>query len=491
MSELAIPTRGRDKAELFRAMEAMRSADADWRDGRTFSLVYFPGEEHYEFLKKAHNLYFSENGLNPMAFQSLRRMEAEVVRMTANMLHGGSQAVGTMTSGGTESILLAVKSYRDRARSGRQRVEAPEIIAPSTIHPAFDKAAHYFGMRLRLAPVDASHRADVDAMRRLVNKNTVLIAASAPQYPHGVLDPIADVGALAQEKGLPFHVDACIGGFMLPWVEHLGYPVPPFDFRIKGVTSMSADVHKYGLAAKGASVVVYRDMSYLKHQFFISTDSPSGIYASPTMLGTRAGGSIAAAWASMNALGQEGYVDHARRAMQARKQLEEGIRRIPELEILGEPVMTILSYGAKDPSFGLYAVADQLQDRGWNVDRQQKPESLHLTITSHHLGVVDEYLTDLESAVAYVRAHPEVKSRGQAAMYGMMAKVPFRGMVGKSVEKIMEKMYGPDALELDMDKIGEDDEGLVNKLVQRYGGKVLDVFDKLGAARASLRRKKR
>jgi glutamate/tyrosine decarboxylase-like PLP-dependent enzyme len=484
----SIPKQGRDKAELLQSMEELKKGDADWRHGRTFSMVYFGGEEHLALIKEAHDLFFSENALNPMAFKSLRRMELEVVQMTASMLHGGPEAVGTMTSGGTESILMAVKACRDRARKLKPWIKAPEIVAPTTVHVALDKAAHYFGLTLRYAKTGADLRADVDDMRRLVGPNTVMLVASAPQYPHGVVDPIGEIGALAEEKGIPLHVDACIGGFMLPFVEKLGYPVPTFDFRVPGVTSMSADVHKYGLAAKGASIVVYRDMSYLRHQFFVSTDWSGGIYASPSMTGTRPGGPIAAAWAAMMSLGEEGYLDHARRAMSATKKLRDGIGKIPALEVLGDPTMSNVSNASRDKGVSIYAVADQLQDRGYSVDRQQKPECIHVTLTSHHDDKIDGYVADLAEAVEVVRKNPEIKSRGNAAMYGMMAKVPFRGMVKHSVERVMESMYGPDAADDTGEIGGGKNDGPILRALTKYGGVALGVLDKWEDLRSKLSR---
>ncbi len=479
-SPLTIPSVGRDKAELLRAMESFREDDADWRDGRTFSLVYHAGDEHLAFLKQAHNLYFSENGLNPMAFKSLRRMELEVVRMTASMLHGGPEVVGTMTTGGTESVLLAVKAYRDMARKERPRVKRPEIVAPETVHVALDKAAHYFGLTIRYAPIGKDYRVDVEAMRRLVNDRTVMLVASAPQYPQGVVDPIEDVGRLAQDVGLPLHVDACIGGFMLPWVERLGYAIPRFDFRVPGVTSVSADVHKYGYAAKGASVLLYRDMRYLRHQFFVSTDWSGGVYASPTMPGTRSGGAVAAAWGAMMAMGVDGYLDHAKRAMDVTRQLRDAIGAIDGVEVLGDPHMTLLACGSTDRRVDVYAVADQLENAGWAADRQQRPASIHTTLTSNHAPVIDQYIEDLQSAVEYVRETPGTKSRGRAAMYGMMAKAPMRGMVKGSVLDVMERMYGKDALRPGADEVS-DGGGLVGSVARRFAGPLLGVMDRASA----------
>lgn len=492
MAERAIiPEKGRDHEDVLATMEAFRRGDADWKDGRTWSLVYYAGEEHHELLKKAHHLFFTENALNPMAFKSLKRMEAEVVQMTASMLHGGPESCGTMTTGGTESILMAVKAARDRARALKPWIRRPEIVAPRTIHVAFDKAAHYFGLRLRHADVGPDHRADVASMRRLVTRNTVLIAASAPQYPQGVIDPIEEIGALAAERGVPFHVDACIGGFVLPWVEKLGYPLPPFDFRVPAVTSMSADLHKYGFAAKGASVVVYRDMSYLRHQFFVATDWPGGIYASPSMTGTRAGGPIAAAWASLVAMGQEGFLDHTRRAMEAARKLQDGINAIPELGVLGAPAATLVTWGARDEAISVYAVADQMEARGWSVDRQQRPSSVHCTVTSNHLSIIDDYVRDLRESVAHVKAHPEIAQSGNAAMYGMMAKVPFRGMIKKSVRKVMEGLYGPRALAPDPAEIAAQDDGPVARLLQQHGPKLNAILDTIEAAKDRVKGRRR
>lgn len=474
----AIPKHGQDKEELLGTLERYKAHDADWHSGKVFSLVYHAGDEHLAFLKKAHNLFFSENGLNPMAFKSLKRMEAEVVQMTASMLHGGPETVGTMTSGGTESILLAVKSARDRARKLKPWIKEPEVVAPTTVHVAFDKASHYFDVKLRYAKVTSDLVADVDDMRRLVGPNTILLVGSAPQYPHGMIDPISDIGALAEEKGIPLHVDACVGGFILPWVEKLGYRIPSFDFRVPGVTSMSADVHKYGYAAKGASTILYRDMSFLKHQFFVSTDWSGGIYASPSMPGTRSGGAIAAAWAALMAMGEDGYLDHARRAMNAARALREGIATIPELEVLGDPPATIVTFGSREKKVGIYVVGDRLEAAGWTVDRQQKPECIHCTLTSNHEAVVPLYIEALRDAVAHVKAHPEERGKGNAAMYGMMAKVPFRGMVKHSVEKVMEQMYGPDALaDLDQATSGESSGPLLRAL-SKYGGVALGVLDR-------------
>ncbi len=476
-----IPREGRLPDAILADLAELRKDDAQWRDGKVFSLVYDGGEAHQDLLKRAYTLYFSENGLNPMAFKSLRRMEADVVKMTLGMLNAKEDAVGTMTSGGTESILLAVKAARERAskRGGRGFLGGkPELLVPKSIHVAFDKAAHYFGLEIRHVPLEDDFRVNVGALRAMVNRNTVLIAASAPQYPHGVIDPIEQIAAIARKKEIPFHVDACIGGFVLPWIERLGEPVPRWDFRVDGVTSISADLHKYGYGAKGASIIAYRDMSYMKHQFFVATDWPGGIYASPSMPGTRPGGAIAAAWAALNGLGQEGYLRLTRRTLEAKKKLIAGIDGIPGLVVLGKPQSTIVSYASLDPTLDIYAVADALEDRGWSVDRQQRPNSIHCTLMAKHADIMDAYLADVRAAAAEVRADPSRKSRGNAAMYGMMAKVPFRGMVRKGVERVMESMYGADGSDLDVSRA---EGGPVMKKLQEYAPKAFELFDAVKA----------
>ncbi|MCA9539821.1 MAG: aspartate aminotransferase family protein, partial [Myxococcales bacterium] len=450
MSAVRIPDVGRGHDELLAEMDLMRQGDVDWRGGRTWSMVYHGGDAHHAFLKQASNLFFSANGLNPLAFKSLKRMEAQVVRMSADMLHAPADAVGTMTSGGTESILMAVKAARDYARRTRPWIRRPEIVAPKTLHVAFDKACHYFGLRRRNVPVDENWRVDVKALEKAITRNTVLIAASAPQYVNGSVDPIEEIGAIAAKRKIPFHVDACFGGFILPWLEDLGHPLPVFDFRVPGVTSMSADVHKYGYAPKGSSVVIYRSMRLLRHQFFVTTDWPGGIYISPSMQGSRSGAMIAAAWASMMAMGRDGYRRLAGEAMAAANQLREGIAAIDGIEVLGLPHSTVVTWAASDGGPDVYAIADRMESKGWSVDRQQYPASVHCTVNASNGPVVELYLSDLAEAVAYVRAHPEASREGDAALYGMMARVPVRGLVKEGVLKIMEQLYGPDSEEPDL-----------------------------------------
>jgi len=441
-----IPTQGRDVDAVLADLRAKDTGDAKWREGRVFSLVYLmaeghAGEEHEQIVARAHALYASTNLLNPMAFTSLRQMEREIIEMAAGLFHAPETAVGTVTSGGTESILCAVAAYRDRARKRRPWILWPEMVVPTTIHPAFDKAAHYFGVKLVKVPVGPDFRADVRAMAKAITWKTIALAASAPQYAHGVVDPIEELGALAKRKRLPLHVDACVGGFLLPWLEQLGRPIPTWDFRVPGVTSISADLHKFAYAGKGASTLTWRSIDDMRHQIFVATDFPGGIYASPTILGTRPGGPIAAAWATLQVIGADGYRDLATKAADAADRLRAGIKAIPGVTVLGNSDSTIVSYAAIGAD--IYAVADRMEARGWTVDRQQRPASIHLTVMAGHATIVDEYLADLRASLDEVRANPKLAKTGTAPMYGMAAKMPVRRLVAANVRKVIADLYTP------------------------------------------------
>ncbi len=438
VSTVKLPAGGTPAEQVLRQMGDLRVHDANWREGRTWSLVYYPGEEIYDFLKKAYTMFMSENGLNLAAFPSLRKFETEVVAMTADMLGGGPEAAGTMTSCGTESIIMAVKTYRDKARAERPEITRPEMILPETAHPAFEKAAHYLDVRPVRIPVGPDFRADVGAVRKAISENTILIVGSAPAYPHGVIDPIGDLAALAAERGIGCHVDSCLGGFLLPFIRKLGYPVPDFDFRVPGVTSISADVHKYGFAAKGASTIIYRDKSLRLHQFYIYTEWSGGIYAHPTMTGTRPGGAIAAAWAIMNHLGEEGYLRLADNIMKTSKKLMEGINSIPGLYILGRPDMSVFAFTSD--TMDIYALGDAMDARGWHLDRQQRPPCLHMMVTPAHEKIADQFISDLGECALAVAEKKSAAPGGTAAMYGMMGTLPDRGVIKDFVLNFMDDL---------------------------------------------------
>jgi len=476
---LPFPQKGKSKTEVLAAMEKARSKDVRWQDGKAFSLVYYAGEQVAELVKEAYLLYFSENALNPTAFPSLRRFEAEVISMCASLLGGDENVTGTMTSGGTESLLMTVKTAREWGRANKLGVDHPEMVLPSTAHPAFEKAADYFGVQPVHVPVGEDFRAQVDLMEAAITSNTILMVGSAPSYPQGVVDPIAELAAVARRHDILFHVDACVGGFMLPFVRKLGYPVPDFDFRVPGVTSISADLHKYGYAAKGASVILYRGRDLRLHQFFVHTDWAGGIYASPAMAGSRPGGAITAAWAVLNYLGEEGYLEIVRQVMEATDRLKHGIAEIEGVHIFGNPEMSVVALGSDQ--FNIYEIGDEMTLKGWYMDRQQFPASLHVTLNHAHAKIIDDFLLDLAAAVRkahrpsfhqirdgillrlarfLIRLLPEKwvsKLMGKAAtflggedaslpqrsaaMYGMMGTLPNRGDLRTLVLDLLDQMF--------------------------------------------------
>ena len=405
-----LPKKGVPRDELFARMRERKDKDADWRAGRTWSLVYPAGEEVDSILHEANELYLYENALNPFRFPSLREMEVEVVDITTGLLNAPEGAGGAMTSGGTESIIMGMKTARERARAERS-VTRPELLAPFSAHPAFAKAALYLGMKLVQIPLRDDYRADPAAAAGLVTDDTAVIVGSAPCYPFGVIDPIEELAGLAAERGISFHTDACLGGFLLPFYARLGADVPPFDFRVPGVTTMSADVHKYGYCTKGASVIAHRDFENLKrYQLFAYRDWPGGGYASFAMAGARPAAPIAAAWAILNYLGEEGYTELARTIRDTTRKLQEGIRGIPGLRVWGEPEMSVFSFGSSQ--LDIMAVGDVMDDKGWCLDRQQGPDALHLMVSPEHARIADTFLDDLRDAV---RSHGE--SRGVEARY--------------------------------------------------------------------------
>ncbi len=404
------PEKGLAREEVLERMRTLKKADADWQGGRTWSLIYPAGEEVDELLRDANNLYMFENALNPFRFPSLRQMEIDVVGVTASLLHAPEGADGCMTSGGTESIIMAVKTARERARAERG-VTKPEIVLPESAHPAFYKAATYLGLKTKQIPLDKDLRADVDAAAGLIGEQTALVVGSAPNYPFGTVDPIPELAALASERGISFHTDSCVGGFLLPFLEKLGHPIPPFDFRVPGVTTMSADVHKYGYATKGASVVLHRERDHLmKYQLFVFDNWPGGFYGSFAMAGARPAAPIAAAWAVIHYLGEEGYRRLVSTAYEAAQRIRSGIEAIPELRVWGNPLATLLSFGSE--KIDIFAVADVMDDRGWHLDRQTGPNALHMMVSPIHARVADTLLEDLRSAVAH-----HGTSRGTEARY--------------------------------------------------------------------------
>lgn len=446
-----LPEVGRPDDDILGELKSFAADDPNYRDARLWSLVYYLDEPYAEFMGQAYQAFSSANGLNPGAFKSLKRFESEIIEMVASLLHGDDQVCGVVTSGGTESCLLAVKTYRDLARKQRG-VTRPEMVLPTTAHVAWFKAAEYFGVAVRSLPLDEKLHADVGRLEALINKRTVMVLGSAPEYPHGSIDPIAAMAAIAQRRGVPLHVDACVGGFILPFMAMNGVDLPAWDYRVPGVTSISADLHKYGYAAKGASTITYRNLDLLKHQMFVMTEWPGGVFASPALLGTRPGGAYAAAWAALQHFGVAGYRELAARSTEAVTRLRHAVESMPELTVLGEPQGPLLAYGARDRSaLSIFAVGDRMEARGWQINRLQKPDGLHAMVTAKHLDVIDAYIADLRAAIAEVIADPGLADTGGAATYAMLSHLPVRGMVRGRVLEMFAAQYAAGGKPLHLD----------------------------------------
>ena len=436
-----LPPVGRNRDDILAMMRQLAERETPrWRDGYVSGAVYHGDPDHLAFLNQAYALHSVSNPLHVDLWPSIARYEAEIVAMTATMLGGGPGVCGTVTSGGTESILLAMKTYRDWARE-RLGIRHPEVVAPVTAHAAFDKAAHYFGIRLVRIPVDDGFRADVAAARRALTRNTIALVGSAPSFPHGVIDPIADLAALAHDRRIGIHVDACLGGFVLPWAQRLGYPVPPFDFNVPGVTSISVDTHKYGYAPKGTSVILYRTEALRRFQYYVAADWPGGLYVSPTMAGSRPGALSAAAWAAMVSMGEQGYLEATRRILETAHQIRTGIEAIPELRILGDPLWVIAFTATR---LDIYRILDRMAQRGWNLNGLHHPPAVHICVTLPHTapGVADRFIADLRDSVAAVRREPRARG-GMAPVYGMAASLPFRGVIGDLLRRYLDVVYKP------------------------------------------------
>ena len=410
-----MPPKGWSAVDVFEGLEAMRTRDVRWREGRAFSLAYHAGAEALAVAEEAYRRFSGENALSTDAFPSLKQIQAEVVAMAGVWLGATPSSAGFMTSGGTESILMAVKAARDRLLAERQ-IRQPNMVMPTSAHAAFAKAGAYFGVEVRRVAVGSDWCADVAAMQSQVDKNTVLIVGSAPQYPQGVVDDIVGIAKIATDAQINCHVDACMGGVTLAYLQRLGENIAPWNLQVPGVSSISVDLHKFGYTSKGASVIMYASKHLRSFQGFVTDDWLGGVYGSSGVLGTKSGGSMASAWAVMHFLGDDGYLRLTRQAREATLQLATVIRNTPELVLRAEPESTLLCFGAQDPSaLNVFAVADELSKRGWYVDRQTPPDSLHCTVNAIHHDKIDWFASDLHESVAIAL---EQKTSGSVGTYG-------------------------------------------------------------------------
>lgn len=424
---MQIPQTGLNKELVLGTLQAFKSHDVDWKAGKVWCYVYNPGDETAQVVREAYLSFLTENGLDPTVFPSMLKLETDVVRMVATLLRGDEQVVGHLTTGGTESIMLAVKTARDKSRVENPHIKEPEMVLPRTAHAAFHKAAHYLNVKPVIVEIDPqTFQVRAEDMRAAITENTILLVASAPSYSQGVIDPIEQIGKLAQEKKLLFHVDACVGGLHLSFMRKLGYELPNFDFTVPGVTSISTDLHKYGYAAKGVSAVMYRNKGIRKYQIFACTDTTGYTLINPTMLSTKSGGPMAGAWAILNYLGEEGYMRIVRDVQAATKKLVDGINAMNEFQVLGNPAMCMFSF--KSDTINVYQLADEMSKRGWYIQGQfstpRTPRNLHISVSQGNAQNVDMLLQDLRECTDIVRRGPQIDSDAIKAMVGAATQSP-------------------------------------------------------------------
>jgi sphinganine-1-phosphate aldolase len=413
----AMEEKPRSRQSILDELSTMaREEDRLGDQGRCSGSIYHGDHDHYRFLTEVYGLFAHANVLQRDMYPSATKLEAEIVAMTAAMLNGTADVCGVVTFGGTESLIDPMLVYRERGRE-EKGIEAPEVIVPVTAHVALDKAAHLLGINIVRAPLRDDWLVDVGWVRDHVTPNTVALVGSAASYPYGLIDPIEELGQVAVEHDLGLHVDGCLGGFILPWGERLGYAIPRFDFRVPGVTSISADTHKYGYALKGTSVLLYRDQHLRRYQYFNYPDWPGGIYLSPGLSGSRSGGVVAATWAAMVSLGEQGYLDVARRIFETAATIRAGVDAIPELEVFGDPTFLV---AFRSPDLDIYHVNDHLIARGWRLNALQLPPGLHFCVTRPNTapGVAEAFVDDLRDAVEYAK-HPTRPSAQSGALYGL------------------------------------------------------------------------
>ncbi|GAB1598525.1 sphingosine-1-phosphate lyase 1-like [Argonauta hians] len=436
-----VPQKGLGAENVMKEVKKYRDFGlVDWKKGWCSGMVYGANEELVKTLAKVYEIFAFSNPLHPEVFPDIRKMEAEIVRMTCNLFNGSSTSCGIVSTGGTESIMLACLAYRNLAYS--KGISIPEIIAPRTAHAAFDKAAMVLRMRLTHIEVDSvTQKVDVKAMKKAINKNTCLLVGSAPQFPHGVIDPIKEISELGLKYDIPVHCDCCLGGFLVPFLEKAGFDMEPVDFRLPGVTSISADTHKYGQAPKGSAVLMYKHPNYRKHQWFSITNWPGGIYATPTFAGSRAGSEIASCWATMLFTGMDGYIDAAHKIISTARAIAKVLKNIDSIKVLGDPKMSVVAFTSDE--FDIYRLSDALTEKGWTLNPLQFPASIHICVTMAHTKpeVVERFEKDVTESVEIILKNPSDKCQGAGALYGMSQTIPDRSIVEDVTSIYLDASY--------------------------------------------------
>ncbi|CAG2102045.1 unnamed protein product [Medioppia subpectinata] len=414
----------------------------DWRRGRASGTVYCDANTNLtELMVRVYEKTAYTNPLHPDVFPGINKMEAEIVRIVCNLFNGDSESCGTLTCGGTESIILAVKASRDYGRQTKG-ISRAEIVAPVTAHAAFQKAAQLLNMKIRFIAVEPdSYKVNLKAMKRAISGNTVMLVGSACNYPHGIIDDIEEIAKLGLKYSIPVHVDCCLGGFLVPFMRSAGFPIPAVDFSVAGVTSISADTHKYGYAPKGSSVVMYAHKKYRKHQFSVQTDWPGGIYATPTLAGSRCGANIANCWATLLHFGFEGYVESTKKIMRTQRYLKAEMSKLDGVYIMGDPNMSVIAI--KSDRFNIFRLSDRMSELGWSLNPLQYPSAVHICLTLMHAqtGVADAFLADLKTVIQECLDSPTETGDGLGVIYGMAQTLPDRSLVTDIASHYIDGIY--------------------------------------------------
>ncbi|EMD37692.1 hypothetical protein CERSUDRAFT_114330 [Gelatoporia subvermispora B] len=441
---LALPENGKTPDWILHEMEKMDAEfdnHSDWRDGKISGAVYHGGEDLMKVIMAAMERYSVSNPLHPDVFPSVRKMEAEIVAMCLKMYNNPNGA-GATTSGGTESIVLAVKTYREWARAVKG-ITKPEMVIPETAHVAFDKGAAYFGIKTHTIPVDPiTRQVNIKRVARAINANTIMIVGSAVNFPDGCQDDIVSLGQLATKHKIGLHVDCCLGSFIMPFLEEAGFPVKPFDFRVQGVTSISCDTHKYGFAPKGNSVIMYRNPELRRHQYYINPDWVGGLYASPTIAGSRPGAILAGTWAALQYMGHSGYLESCKSIVSAARRIAHGItEEIPELYVLGNPPASVVAFGSNSADISALEVGDAMSRKGWHLNGLSRPGAVHIAVTRLTVPHVDEFIADLKDSVREARFAPPGKGT-MMTLYGLGSSSPVGPrLVGRVAEMFLDTLY--------------------------------------------------
>jgi len=440
---LEIPEEGWSHERVLELMSKLQKSEENrWKDGKVSGVVYHGGDSHTEIMSQVFSLFALTNPLHPDVFPSIRKFEAEIVAMTKNMLGNVDGVCGALTSGGTESILMACKAHRDYYR--KRGITEPEMIIPESAHAAFNKACHYFNIKLVTAPLGKDFRADVAAMEKLITPNTILLVASAPSYAHGMIDDVAAIAALAKERGIGCHVDGCLGGFILPWLQRGKIlDIPEFDFRVPGVTSMSADTHKYGYAVKGTSVVLYRNEDLRRCMYYVNVDWNGGIYASPTIAGSRPGALIATTWASLMTMGQKGYMEAAQAIGDMQKTIKQGITELDGVDLCGDSNTMVIAFTS---TYNIFGIKSAMHDRGWNLNPLQKPNAIHICITYNQArqNGGERFMNDLRESLEDVKSNPKKYAKtSDAYVYGLAYGLPDRSLISEMIVGYLDVCLKP------------------------------------------------